>query len=408
MNAEQLINRMAETDDQSNLCVVMRPGESGIEALLVADEIGRWSIPGGHANGSETHEQAVKREVKEEAGLDVEPEPLFLADHAARKLPVTLFYAVVEPGTEGRPGGGDVTKVRWAPLTDLGSLNGTDRLAIHVAANRIHDVNNLVDNSVEVSESLGFAVGNVYNPVDTVPGIYLKINGKAASSYAHRISEWATTLNWPTTVIVSDLFESTKSALERAHNRRKLTPMLECLLRVSDALWRYESLVAPALVKGHIVVEIGPEIDYRRLLERGLPFDIWNSVSLRVPSPTILFTVGEDFTLTDFQCLKDSIEQMQDPDNPKYHIDRLTPRDVQVPWKMELVSSEPRDNPIVRCPKCKHEGPVMDDFTYLAVGFNGIEPNDEDDLDAQECNACGAKMEWRHVDDMIGLNPEGS
>src|SRR5512139_974787 len=110
MNAEQLIDRMTETDDQSNLCVVLRPGENGIEALLVADEKGRWSIPGGHAKENETHADACKREVKEETGLDVEVEPLFLAAHAARKLPVTLFYALVEPGTEGRPGGGDVTK----------------------------------------------------------------------------------------------------------------------------------------------------------------------------------------------------------------------------------------------------------------------------------------------------------
>ena len=398
MSAEQLINRMTDTDDQSNLCVVLRPGETGLEALLVADEKGRWSSPGGHAKENETHAQACQREVKEESGLDVEPEPLFLAAHAARKLPVTLFYALVEPGTEGRPGGGDVTKVRWAPTTDLGDLNGTDKLAIQVAANRVHNPQELVDAEVEVAEQLGYAVANVAAPPPQIPGIYFRINGKASASFAHRLSEWATSLNWPTTVIGSGLFESTKTALERASKRRRLTPMLDCLLHVSDALWRYESAVAPALAQGHIVIETGPEIDFQRLLARGLEPEVWKTISERLPKPNTLFTVGEDFDLGEFQAIKDSIEDMKD--NPQHYLDKLGTRDVQVPWKMEFVRANPdeHDNPIVRCPKCKHEGPLMNDFSYLAAGFNGIESGTDDDLDAQECGMCGAKMEWKHID----------
>jgi len=94
---------------------------------------------------------------------------------------------------------------------------------------------------------------------------------------------------------------------------------------------------------------------------------------------------------------------MKDPDDPKYHIDRLTPRQVQVPWKMEFVRDNPEqwDNPIVRCPKCKHQGPLMNDFSYLRSGMNGIEAGGEDDLDAQECGMCGAKMEWNEIADRI-------
>lgn len=399
MNAESLVQKMTETDDQSNLCVVLRPGDNGLEVLLVADEKGRWSIPGGHAKGTESHAEACKREVKEESGLDVEPEPLFLAAHAARKLPVTLFYATVEPGTEARPGGGDVTKTMWTRLNDLGSLNGTDRLAIQVAANRIHNLQGIVDESVEASEQLGFAVANVAAPPEPVPGIYLRINGKASASFAHRLSEWAKSLNWPVTVIESNLYDSTTEALARAARNRRLTPVLDALLHVSDALWRYESAIAPALAQGHIVIEIGPEIDAQRLLEHGLEPDLWNDLSLRIPRPTTLFTVGEDFDLTEFQCLKDSIEQLKDPDDPRYHLNRLTTRDVQVPWKMEFVRDQPdeRDNPIVRCPKCKHEGPLMNDFSYLRAGLNGIQPGEDDDLDAQECGMCGAKMEWNDI-----------
>jgi 8-oxo-dGTP diphosphatase len=311
MSAEQLIKRMTDTDDQSNLCVVLRPSETGLEALLVADEIGRWSLPGGHAKDYETHAQACQREVKEESGLDVEPEPLFLASHAARKIPVTLFYALVDPGTESRPGGGDVTKVRWAPTNDLGDLNGTDKLAIEVAANRIHNPQDIVDAEVEIAEQLGYAVANVTAPPKTVSGIYFRLNGKASVSFARRLSEWTVSLNWPTTVIVNGLFESTQSALKRASLRRKLTPVLDCLLHASDALWRYESAVAPALAQGHIVIETGPEIDGQRLLERGLEPEIWQVVSERIPKPIAVFTVGEEFNLMEFQALKDSVEDLK-------------------------------------------------------------------------------------------------
>ena len=71
MKPEELIEHLTEEKNESNLCVVLRSGEEGLEALLVADEKGRWSIPGGHAKDGETNAEAAKREVKEETGLDV-------------------------------------------------------------------------------------------------------------------------------------------------------------------------------------------------------------------------------------------------------------------------------------------------------------------------------------------------
>lgn len=313
MSARELIDLMTVTDDQSNLCVILRPGEIGLEALLVADEKGRWSIPGGHAKEGESRADACKREVKEETGLDVEPQTLFLAAHAARKLPVTLYYATVEPGTEGRPGGGDVTDVRWVNVTNLGNLNGTDKLAIQIAANRVHNPQALVDDEVELAEQLGFAVANVAAPPTSTNGMYLRLNGKACTEFATRLSEWLTDLGWPVTVIDSALLESTKSALARASSRRRLTPMLECLLHVSDTLWRYESAVAPALAKTHIVIETGPEIEHQRFLDRGLEPELWETLNARIPKPTMLFTVGDRFDSDTFQALKDSIE----PDDQK-------------------------------------------------------------------------------------------
>jgi len=404
MNAETLVDRATDTGDQTNLCVVLSGvGEAGLKVLLVADEKGRWSIPGGHAKDTESQAEAAVREVKEETGLEVEVQPLMWADHAARQIASNVFYAVADGEPALQPGGGDVTKAIWVSLNELGSLNGTDRLVIQVAANRVHNPQGMVDDAVEMAETLGFAVGNVAAPPPVAAGIYFKLNGKAAFSYAQRLAEWSTA----TIVNTNGLFESTKTALERASKGRRLTPMLDSLLHVSDALWRYESIVAPRLAEGHIVLEIGPAFDRQPLLNRGMPADLLENVVRRIPQPNITFDVGDEFNLVEFQIIKDAIEQAQNPDDPKYHIDRLKPRDVQVPWKMELVRTNPNDpeNPIVRCPKCKHEGPLMDDFSYLAADYNGIKPGDDDDLEAQECGVCGAKMEWRHIDDMIGLNP---
>lgn len=304
--AHMLIERVTDDGDRTNLAVILRPAEKGIQALLVADEKGRWSIPGGHAKGSETPREACVREVKEETGLDVELEPLFQADHAARKIVATLFYATVEPGTEGRPGGGDVTEVRWAYLDELENLNGTDRLAIHVAVNRIHSTQAIVDNEIELAEKRGFAVGNVAVPVVASVGMYIRLNGPGAQVGARKLAEWMESLGWPVTLVASTLFESTVDALERARRSRRLTPMLHCLLNVSDALWRYESAVVPALEQQRTVIETGPELDRTRF--NALAPDLRDELLQRLPTPVISRNVGEQ--LAELQEIKDSIEQM--------------------------------------------------------------------------------------------------
>lgn len=44
-------------------------GPAGIEILLIADSKGRWTIPKGHIEESETPRQAAEREIREETGL---------------------------------------------------------------------------------------------------------------------------------------------------------------------------------------------------------------------------------------------------------------------------------------------------------------------------------------------------
>lgn len=51
-------------------------------------------------------------------------------------------------------------------------------------------------------------------------------------------------------------------------------------------------------------------------------------------------------------------------------------------------------NPMVRCPECNHEAPLMEGFSLLKSGFNGVKRGDSDDLDLQECGNCGSKLDW--------------
>ena len=305
-DAEMLTDHATDVGDQTNLVVVIRPSDGGLQVLLVADEKGRWSIPGGHAKDNESHADAAKREVKEETGLDVEVTPLVRAEHAARKITSNVFYAIVDPEAVTKPGGGDVTEVRWVACRDLGSLNGTDRLVIQVAANRIHNPQGMVDDAAEFAESYGYAVGNVIAPPPVAGGVYIKLHGAAAPAYAERLSEWA-----PTAIVKHKLCESSNDAIARAKRSRHLTPMLESLLLVSDLLWHYESQIAKNLLEGRTVIELGPEFDKQPLLKRGMPSDLLEHMLRRIPRPSLVYNVGENFDIAEHIMLKDVIEQLQ-------------------------------------------------------------------------------------------------
>jgi 2'-5' RNA ligase superfamily len=92
------------------------------------------------------------------------------------------------------------------------------------------------------------------------------------------------------------------------------------------------------------------------------------------------------------QDIKGVIEQYIQPSRP------------ELAGRLMLVAQNPEDagDPLVQCPVCHHRGNLMSDFTYLKAGFNGIRPGDPDDVDAQECGNCGAKLEWKHLDEPLG------
>jgi mutator protein MutT len=90
---------------------------------------GQWSIPGGLVETGETTKEAVTREVREETGLEVEPQHLvevferILRDDDSR---VHYHYVLIDYLCQVVAGetraGSDVSELRWANCDELESL----------------------------------------------------------------------------------------------------------------------------------------------------------------------------------------------------------------------------------------------------------------------------------------------
>ncbi|HEY4168886.1 MAG TPA: NUDIX domain-containing protein [Reyranella sp.] len=91
--------------------------------LLLLNERGEWDLPGGRPDSGEDHRAALVREVREEAGLEVEVGRL-LDEHLFEVLP-QCFVRIIAYACR-LVGGNDVMlshehlETRWVSIADLG------------------------------------------------------------------------------------------------------------------------------------------------------------------------------------------------------------------------------------------------------------------------------------------------
>jgi len=109
--------------------IVVRDGHLLMVRRAQEPARGLWSVPGGKVERSEYLADALRREVREETGLEIDVgelagffEVIGDDDHYV----IMDFLATYSGENEPRPGD-DVDRVRWVPLDDITSLDCTPR-----------------------------------------------------------------------------------------------------------------------------------------------------------------------------------------------------------------------------------------------------------------------------------------
>jgi 8-oxo-dGTP diphosphatase len=113
----------------------------GVGAIVVRDEAllmvrraqeparGLWSVPGGKVERTEYLVDAVRREVREETGLEIEVGDLagFFEVIGKEDHYVILDFLATYEGDDSPQPGDDVDRVRWVPLDEVATLDCTPR-----------------------------------------------------------------------------------------------------------------------------------------------------------------------------------------------------------------------------------------------------------------------------------------
>ncbi len=106
--------------------VVVRDGRALIIRRAHEPRKGEWSLPGGHLDLGESLFDAVRREVKEETGLDVHPGPIVETFDRVHRDPdgrIRYHFVIVDFVCEAPTGeavaGSDAEAVAWVTAAEL-------------------------------------------------------------------------------------------------------------------------------------------------------------------------------------------------------------------------------------------------------------------------------------------------
>lgn len=90
--------------------------------------LGRWSIPGGTLEYGEYLTDAVRREVMEETGIEIEVGDLLGILELWRDPHYVILDYVATPTDDADPRpGSDASEVRWVPLEEVPAMECTPR-----------------------------------------------------------------------------------------------------------------------------------------------------------------------------------------------------------------------------------------------------------------------------------------
>jgi len=105
------------------------------DAVLLAWEYGNWKMVTGNVDAGESMVETVRREVREEVGLEVEEEMTLLGGwQAARSRDKSVnnifcVFAATAKSREAKVDGVEVTDARWFPLASLPTLQELSQAA---------------------------------------------------------------------------------------------------------------------------------------------------------------------------------------------------------------------------------------------------------------------------------------
>ncbi len=113
----------------------------GDKVLLVKLTYGHmgWILPGGYVKSTETIGQAVKREVREETGLDVEPLKLISVRSRAEggKCDVYMPFLVRVLGGKMKPDKAEISDLRYFTLEEMEARSDVPKLNTWIVRQRV-------------------------------------------------------------------------------------------------------------------------------------------------------------------------------------------------------------------------------------------------------------------------------